>query len=70
MTLPTGRGMVAKRRKGRKPGIPLLERNQTRIWRVFSLSRADAFSYFETLVRPPDRHYSESAGFLLPAAKR
>jgi len=70
MTLPTGRGMVAKREKGRKPGIPLLERNQTGFWCVFTPSRGDAFSYFETLVRPPERHYSGSAGFLLPAAKR
>ena len=62
--------MVAKREKGRKPGIPLLERNQTGFRRVFTPSRGDAFSYFETLVRPPERHYSESAGFLLPAAKR
>jgi hypothetical protein len=62
--------MVAKREKGRKPGIPLLERNQTGFWHVFIPSRGDAFSYFETLVRPPERHYSESAGFLLPAAKR
>jgi len=62
--------MVAKREKGRKPGIPLLERNQTDFWCVFTPSRGDAFSYFEMLVRPPDRHYSESAGFLLPAAKR
>ena len=62
--------MVAKREKGRKPGIPLLERNQTGFRRVFTPSRGDAFSYFETLVGPPERHYSESAGFLLPAAKR
>jgi hypothetical protein len=34
------------------------------------VSAAMDFSPFETLVRPPGGHYSESAGLFLPAAER
>ena len=68
MALPTGRGMVAKRERARKPENPLLERNQKGSWSVFQVRADNAFSYLQKLVIPAERLYSEPAGFSFPAA--
>jgi len=47
---------------------PLVERNQKGVASVFQVPAGDGFSYLQMLVRPPNHHYSESAGFSLPAA--
>src|SRR6266576_44723 len=50
------------------PENPLGKRNQKGSSGVFQVPAHDGFSYLQKLVRPTDRHYSESAGFSFPAA--
>src|SRR2546425_5750361 len=67
MALPTGRSMVAKRARPRKPPKPACGAEPEGCGERFSGTASAGFSYLQMLVRPPNHHYSESAGFSLPS---
>src|SRR6266536_2255059 len=69
LALPTGRGMVAEPERARKPRKPASGAEPEGFSAVFDIAADGGFSYLQRLVRPPERHYSESAGFSFPAAK-
>src|SRR6266576_5856094 len=68
IALPTGRGMVAKPERARKPRKPASGAEPEGLSPAFDRAAANGFSYLQKLVRRPERHYSESAGFTFPAA--
>jgi hypothetical protein len=68
--LPTGRGMVPKGERARKRRNPASGAKPEAYFVRFCGICGMEFSWFEKLVRQTERHYSESAGFFLPAAIR